>query len=107
MKSLENNILSKKSFGSIKGISTKDALLYTTNCLHKSKPVLIGLAKACDTGNHEILIDKMYCYGIRGNELKLNRLEKVKIENEFNNYKNLKLGGRKVLLYVHYFLFYL
>lgn len=44
------------------------------NKLDKSKPIIatfLDLAKAFDTVNHEIMLEKMYRYGIRGNAYEL------------------------------------
>ena len=71
------------------------------NCLERSKPIAItflDLAKAFDAVNHQILLDKLYNFGIRGKARKLmssylhNRLQSVKISNCISENKTVSTG---------------
>lgn len=101
----KSKILSKKQFGFLKNLGTKDALNYLTDIIYKkldkSAPVIVtylDLAKAFDTVNHKILLDKLYNYGIRGNAHKLitsylqNRKQRVKVNGFMSDFCEVKTG---------------
>ena len=88
------NILNKYQFGIRKGHSTEQAILEITENLKTSIDnnlitcgVFIDFSKAFDTVNHEILLAKLFKYGIRGHSLEwfnsylTNRLQFVQIDN--------------------------
>ena len=69
----KNNIISKYQFGFQKNISTIDALICLIESIYNSLNgkkhhlnIFIDLRKAFDTMNHQILLQKLYNYGIRG-----------------------------------------
>ena len=99
------DILSKNQYGFRKNKSTKDALTLISNVIYgnldKSTPIAItflDLAKAFDTVNHQILLDKLYIYGIRGNAHNLiknylgNRQQKVKLNNITSQLVSVDIG---------------
>ena len=99
------DLISKNQFGFIKNKGTKNALQHISNiiynCLDQNKPIAItflDLAKAFDTINHRILLDKLYNYGIRGKAYKLissylsNRQQNVKISNSISDCKTIRTG---------------
>ena len=90
----KHEIMYKYQFGFRKGYSTEQAILELTDTLKKAmdkKLVTCGLfldfSKAFDTVNHNILLSKLYHYGIRGIPFKWfenylsNRTQFVKIGN--------------------------
>ena len=71
-------ILHDRQFGFRKSHSTSHALNYSVDIIKKSIEkgdhvlgIFIDLSKAFDTIDHEILLEKLYNYGIRGNALLL------------------------------------
>ena len=101
----KSDILSKRQFGFIKNIGTKDALNQISKTIYenldKGLPIAItflDLAKAFDTVNHKILLDKLYAYGVRGKGHKLiesylsNRRQKVRIGSYESDFEIIDTG---------------
>ena len=75
---VQNNILSDNKFGFRHNLSTYMALLKLTDKISKelnNKQYSIGIfmdfSKGFDTINHDILVNKLSYYGIRGTALRL------------------------------------
>ncbi|CAL4250842.1 unnamed protein product, partial [Meganyctiphanes norvegica] len=91
------NILYKYQFGFREGHSTEHALIEIVDNIRLSLDnnnmtcgIFLDLTKAFDTVNHEILIDKLEHYGIRGKALELFRsyLENCKQYTSLNNFNS-------------------
>jgi hypothetical protein len=101
----ENNLITPKQFGFLKGKSTKDALIDFTNktfySLNNGNCVLgvfIDFSKAFDTINHEILLLKLSHYKFTPNAINwfhsyLNgRTQCVQLNNEISQLEEIKCG---------------
>ena len=100
-----HGIISKQQFGFLKNLGTKDALSKLTSIINdkidKSIPTIVtflDLAKAFDSVDHDILLKKLFRYGIRGKALDIirsylsNRKQRVKIDKVQSQYKNITIG---------------
>ena len=99
------SIINRAQFGFLRGKSTSDAIHYLIDFIHNNLDnkrcvinVQVDLKKAFDTVNHEILMKKLYNYGIRGTPSDLlksylsNRKQFVRIKNCPSELKHISNG---------------
>ena len=103
-------LLYENQYGFQKGLSTElavNSLLYNiVDCLENKEVgfcILLDFAKAFDTVNHEILLDKLQYYGIRGTAYNwfksylTNRKQCTEIGNLQSKLDNIKMVYHKVV----------
>ena len=101
----KHNVLYTNQFGFQKGMSTEYAInsllhnvVHSMNNDETGFCILLDFAKAFDTVNHEILLDKLQYYGIRGTALKWfqsylkDRMQCTEIGNTQSNLEYVKCG---------------
>ena len=101
------NIFTSSQFGFRKGRSTQDAILALTENIYHSfnqtdgsfcLNLFIDFKKCFDTINHEILLNKLSMYGIRGSFLNLirnyltGRTQSVRVNKYVSSPKNIIIG---------------
>ncbi|CAB3989406.1 Hypothetical predicted protein [Paramuricea clavata] len=100
-----NHILAEQQAGFRKNHSTQTSLLYITNqwLMNMDKGLLNGvifldLKKAFDCVDHNILLKKMHCYGIRGHTLAWfqsylsSRIQICKVDQTMSKTRTVKCG---------------
>ena len=119
----KKNLFPHRQFGFRKGLGTCDALLTITNFVQKAldcscevRMVGLDFSAAFDRVNHKALIFKLKLLGVGGPFLSIlteflsNRLQKVVVHGQFNDYRNVVsgvpqgsvLGPLLFLLYTRY-----
>ena len=113
------DLLTKNQYGFRKNRSIKEALFQLSNMIYKnidtSTPIAItflDLVKAFDTIDHQILLDKLYNYEIRGSAYNLlknyltNRQQRVKLNNKTSKFESVTMGVSDRVLYWDRYYFY-
>ena len=101
----ENNVLSDHQYGFRKGRNTSDALIGVIEYIYKQlnqKKHTVGISldfsKAFDTVSHDILLRKLFEYGIRKvvhswfRSYLANRTQRVRLDDCFSEFKLIKSG---------------
>lgn len=101
----KHNILNKNQFGFRKSLSTEDAILELINSIaqvinvnKKCICIFLDLAKAFDTVNHALLLNRLEDVGVRGSTLELfknyleERYQVVKINSAISNPLPVTMG---------------
>lgn len=99
------NFLSINQYGFRRGLSTEMALIMAMDNITQAIEnhehcvgLFLDLKKAFDTVDGDLMLKKLYCYGVRGNALKwftsylTNRTQSVKYHNSISNKLPVRMG---------------